>query len=151
MQEHLINLFQYNNWANRRVFAALPEVVDRDPSILVLFSHVIMVEKLWLGRISGSRQAPALWDPIPLPELWHCLNGSAQLWLDYLQKADADELERSVAYVNTKGVAYQNRVAEIAIHLVNHGSHHRGQILLLIRKLGISPPLIDFIAYARNE
>jgi uncharacterized damage-inducible protein DinB len=110
-----------------------------------------MVEKLWLGRISRSRQAPALWDAIPLPELWHCLNESAQLWLDYLQKADADELERSVAYVNTKGVAYQNRVAEIAIHLVNHGSHHRGQILLLIRKLGISPPLIDFIAYARNE
>ncbi len=151
MREYLIRLFQYNDWANRRIFAAIPGVADKDPQIVILLSHVVMAELLWLDRVNGIVRPLPLWDPIPLPELLRLINRSTDDWLTYLGDCDASRLERQVAYVNTKGVAYQNSVREIATHLVNHGSHHRGQIMQLIRKTGTTPPLVDFIAYARNE
>ena len=110
-----------------------------------------MAELLWLDRVNGIVRALPLWDPLPLPELLRLVNQSTYDWLSYVGECDASQLERQVAYVNTKGVAYQNSVHEIATHVVNHGSHHRGQIVQLIRKTGITPPLVDFIAYARNE
>ncbi|MCM2272037.1 MAG: DinB family protein [candidate division Zixibacteria bacterium] len=151
MREHLMDLLQFNNWANKRIFTALPGVADHDPQTVVLLSHVVIAELLWLDRVNGIVRPLPLWEPLPFPELLRLIDQSTHDWLSYVGDCDATRLERRVAYVNTKGVSYQNSVREIATHLVNHGSHHRGQIVQLIRRTGATPPLVDFIAYARNE
>jgi uncharacterized damage-inducible protein DinB len=150
MRDYFINLFHYNEWANKQVFVKLPEVIDRDPSILLLFSHVVMVERLWLGRILRSDEKFPVWEPIPLPELIRHVNLSAQNWGEFLASLTDDQLKRQIPYVNTQGVAYQNSITEIVTQTVHHGTHHRGQIVSAIRRLGIEPPVLDYIAYLRS-
>jgi uncharacterized damage-inducible protein DinB len=35
------------------------------------------------------------------------------------------------------------------LHVVNHGTHHRGQITTILRQLGATPRNLDLIAYYR--
>lgn len=151
MREYFINLFHYNEWANKQVFVRLPEVIDSEPSILLLFSHVVMVERLWLGRIEQSNETFPIWEPIPLPELIRHVNLSAKSWGDFLASLTEEQFKRQVSYVNTKGVAYQNSILEIATQTAHHGTHHRGQIVSSIRRLGVEPPVLDYIAYLRSK
>ena len=151
MREHFDNLFRYNEWANRRLFVRLPEVVDKDPFTLTLFSHLVIVEKVWLIRILRTCETFAIWDPIPLPELIRHLNQAAQQWSQYLSTLTDQQFKQQISYVNTKGIAFQNSLQEIATHTINHSPHHRGQIIVLMRRAGIEPPVLDYIVHARNE
>jgi uncharacterized damage-inducible protein DinB len=36
------------------------------------------------------------------------------------------------------------------LHIVNHGTHHRGQVTAMIRQLGGTPINIDLIRYHRS-
>ncbi len=150
MRDYFINLFHYNEWANKQVFVNLPDVIDRDPSILLLFSHVVMVERLWLGRIQQSDERFPIWEPIPLPDLIRHVNLSAQNWGEFLASLTEEQFKRPVSYVNTKEMAYENSILEIATQTAHHGTHHRGQIVSAIRRLGIEPPVLDYIAYLRS-
>jgi len=38
------------------------------------------------------------------------------------------------------GDPHMNPVWEIVLHVVNHGSHHRGQVSGFLRALGHAPP-----------
>ncbi len=151
MKDYFIDLFRYTDWADRRVFVALPDIIDSEPRALVLFTHLVLVQRLWLARIRQTGEKFALWEPVPLPQLIRIANESSEEWLEYLQCAPENEFDRVVSYVNTQGVAYQNTVAQIATQTINHSTHHRGQIIALIRRQGYEPPLTDYIAYARHE
>lgn len=151
MKDHVLNLFRYNEWANKRLFVALPEVIDEDPTILLLFSHLVMAEKVWLSRVRGTGEAYKIWDPIPLPELIRHINQSAQQWTEYLQGLTDRQFREPISYLNLKGVPFQNTLEEIVTHTVNHSTHHRGQIVMRIRMQDKTPPVLDYIAFARNE
>jgi uncharacterized damage-inducible protein DinB len=38
-------------------------------------------------------------------------------------------------------------IEQIVLHLVNHGTLHRGQVMGMIRQLGIAPPGTDLMRY----
>ncbi len=151
MKDHVLNLFKYNEWANKRLFVKLPEVIDDDPNILLLFSHLVMAEKVWLSRVRGTHEAYKIWDPIPLPELIRHINQSAQQWAEFIHGVTDRQFREQISYLNLKGVPFQNTLEEIVTHTVNHSTHHRGQIVMRIRQQGHTPPVLDYIAFARNE
>lgn len=151
MKDHVLNLFKYNEWANKRLFVKLPDVIDQDPTILLLFSHLVMAEKVWLSRVRGTGESYKIWDPIPLPELIRHINQSAQFWTEFVQGITDRQFGEPISYLNLKGVPFQNTLEEIVTHTVNHSTHHRGQIIMRIRQQGHTPPVLDYIAFARNE
>ncbi len=56
-----------------------------------------------------------------------------------------------IEYKDLKGNPYQSPLWQIVLHLVNHGSHHRGQVSGMLRALGKTPPPLDLIAYYRTH
>lgn len=151
MKPYFDTLIRYNDWANKRLFVVLPQVCDSEPRTLQLFSHVIMVERLWLDRINQRVEPLPLWNPIPLPQLIRLINASTQDWLALVAGLQESEFDRMIPYVNSQGVAYENSIRDILTQTINHSTHHRGQIVQLIRQQGMTPPLVDYIAYARQE
>jgi uncharacterized damage-inducible protein DinB len=43
------------------------------------------------------------------------------------------------------------RLADQMQHVVNHATLHRGQVVGMIRQLGIAPPATDLLFYLRRE
>ena len=40
---------------------------------------------------------------------------------------------------------------QMVLHIVNHGTHHRGQITHMLRQLGQKPVNLDLIGYYRRQ
>ena len=80
------------------------------------------------------------------PNFIHILGGHIALGRDF---TDADA-KRVISYKDMRGNAYAQPVWQIILHLVNHGTPHRGQISGFLRSMGHTPPPLDLIAYYRT-
>jgi uncharacterized damage-inducible protein DinB len=144
-------MFTYHNWANRRALDSIAGLDGNDAIPRKLLAHLLGAQKLWLLRIQGSNLTGAeVWPDFSFEE---CLALDAEMelkWREYLEKMDEEELNRSVAYTNTKGDSFVNSVEEIVTHMFNHGTYHRGQIASKVRELGGTPASTDFIVFMRE-
>jgi uncharacterized damage-inducible protein DinB len=72
-----------------------------------------------------------------------------QKWEAWAEKVQAAELARMIPSKSMDGVAYEVAIEKTVLHLVNHDSLHRGQVMAMIRQLGIAPPATDLMMYYR--
>ena len=126
VRELLIDGFEYDAWANRQW---LP-LVTMKPKIAEVFTHIVWAQETWYARISGDT---VLVTDDPLRRL-NCIN---ELWIGRLQTCDLDEI---VAYRNTKGESFNHSIGNIARHVVDNGTYHRGQLLALAEVAKVSWP-----------
>ncbi len=71
-------------------------------------------------------------------------------WQAWLQAQDDQALSQVLAYHNSRGEAFSRVLADVLLHLVNHGTHHRGQISAALTALGQPAPVLDYL-YFLNE
>jgi len=64
--------------------------------------------------------------------------------------ADA-AIAEPISYRDMKGHPWVSPVWQIVLHVVNHGTHHRGQVAGFLRSMGKTPPVLDLIAYYRSR
>jgi len=148
MKSYFLKLYEYNAWANRRVLRALKSQQVEDEKILTIFSHLLSAQFLWLHRIKGLAPAPyELWKQYDLSKLSQMVEESATAWLAYI--SETESFDRILKYHNYTGDYFENNVEHIMMHLVNHGTYHRGQVALLLRQRGFEPVNTDFITYDR--
>ena len=117
----------------------------------LLLTHVLRAEEVWHARIHGRTGPIArLWEPLPLADLPPLAEACAQGWRTLLADMSADELGSTVAYRNSHGERFEQSLHDVLDHVANHGTHHRGQIVLLLRQAGFAAPVTDLIAYGRE-
>ena len=151
----------YTAWASRRLVDAAaqlsPEELNRDfqtadHSILRTLAHVFAADRIWLDRINGTPRAAFVTEADyridVLQNDWPALYDRWQQWAAAL----TDERARTViAYRDLKDNSWSQPLWEIVLHVVNHGTHHRGQAAGFIRALGHTPPPLDLMAYYRQQ
>lgn len=148
MKEYFQKLYRYNEWANRRVLGAIEKQNVTHEKILSIFSHQLVANFLWLHRIKGLPPPDLeLWNTYPVERLRQMVDDGSRLWLEYIDATD--NFNRILKYKNYVNDYYENNVEHIMMHLVNHGSYHRGQVALLLRENGYEPINTDFITYDR--
>lgn len=148
MKQQLIRLFEYNLWANRKFGEVLKSSAFSSPKILTFISHTFNAQMIWMDRVSGKVSETKVWEEYPIDEAVEMLLENSQQWLELLK--DEEDYERKVNYHNSNGVLHSSVFSDIATHVANHGTHHRGQIALLLREEGIDPPASDFIFFSRD-
>ncbi len=152
MKKHFIDLLRYNEWANYRILVALEELDKADDYLLKLFSHLLSAQIIWLNRIKGLPTSPfPLWEVYKMHELRSMTMESSNNWNNYLEEHRFDTFEEMIFYTNSEGKKFENTIREIITQVINHGAHHRGQIVAHLRSLKVEPPVIDYIAYAREK
>lgn len=149
--EHFVNLFEYDYWATRRILDVLGANQEADlERCLDLMSHLLRAQRVWLNRIEKSDVAPlAIWERDTLAECAERCAENTRDWLRFLSSCSAGDLNNQINYTNQRGEPFTSELREILTHVINHGTHHRAQIALLLRQAGISPPPTDYIVYAR--
>ena len=151
-------LYAYNTWVNNRlldVASGVPAEVLRDrhgatfASIHDNFAHILGAQISWLSRWRGTSPArlPAgddFADLAAIREKWV----SHQADLDrFLARLTPEQLAGKIRYVNFAGQPFAYRLWQMLVHVVNHGTHHRGEIAELLTRAGHPPPPTDFLVY----
>ena len=145
----LPRLFAYDAWANAEALAAVRAAASPSAA-LRLVAHVAAAERLWKGRLDGDPSPVVVW-PDWTPDA--CAAELARLageWRAYVPGLSAADLERPVAYVNSKGERWTTSVDDVLAHVVLHSSYHRGQVALVLRQGGAEPPYTDYAHCVRN-
>jgi len=154
--------FTYNAWANARVFAALAalptEQYHQDlkssfGSIHGTVCHIVWAEQLWLSRWLG-KPAPAVAQGKDLPGLseararWDAMEAERAAFLAGFPEA---RMSDTVTVQTSSGGAFQHSFREMFLHAVDHSSYHRGQIITMLRQLGVKPPSAGLIGFYRER
>jgi len=143
-------LLQYNRWASDRVLDTLQSAADGPERAVELFSHLLRAQDVWYGRVAGTDHADLdFWATDPLSTCAERLDASTQRWASVLEKR-AGHLDQAISYTNSKGTPFETPLRDICTHVVNHGTHHRAQIALVLREADIVPPATDYIFYLRE-
>jgi uncharacterized damage-inducible protein DinB len=161
------HLFDYTEWANSLAMdaaAALSEEhLHRDfgishGSILGTLRHMAGAEWIWLERWHGHSPAKdeawALWTEEACPDLTK-LN---ERWSEIVERrthfiAELDEsrLPAEMPFKLLSGDPNSMRLVDQMQHVANHATLHRGQVVGMIRQLGLEPPSTDLLFYLRRE
>jgi uncharacterized damage-inducible protein DinB len=160
-------LFDYTEWANELAMDAAAKLSDdilrRDvgishKSIFGTLLHMAGAEWIWLERWNGRSpvkdKAWLLWttdscaDLPTLKELWRDLiDRRAQ----FISELDEERLGAELGFTLLSGDPSSMRLVDQMQHVANHATLHRGQIVGMIRQLGIEPPSTDLLFYLRRE
>jgi uncharacterized damage-inducible protein DinB len=152
---------QFHRWATKRIVeAARPLPADelhKDhgvsfKSIFGTLVHIYQADSAWMGRIHGNPESqtstyPSKPDLDGLASDWFELLDGTVEWSAGLTEAEWNKI---ISYKDSKGNSHQTPLLPIIMHVVNHGSYHRGQVSSLLRQAGITPPNTDLINFYRQ-
>jgi uncharacterized damage-inducible protein DinB len=159
LKQVLVAHVGYSGWGTRRVLDACarlnPEQLDRDlgashASILRTFRHIHDGERVWLRRLveGGSGRLPS--GSAPEHSFEFIVESWPEIWRGYrewLESASDVELTEEISTVLPDGKDFRVPRSQIVLHAINHSTFHRGQIVSMLRVLGIQPPNTDLTCY----
>jgi uncharacterized damage-inducible protein DinB len=147
--EHLRELYEYNDWANRRLVRALKET-DCQKALKYL-AHVLITEKEYYERLYGKDSTGFDFHPeLSVDECSELARETAELYERLLKRFDEEGLGQTVRYYTSAGEPVENTFREVLTHVLLHSMNHRGQALTVLRLESHAPPVLDYIIYRRS-
>ena len=127
-------------------------------SIFGTLTHMAGAEWIWLERWHGCSPAKAeawsMWTtgivrgPGVLNDRWQeLIDRRAQL----ISALDEDRLAAELPFKLLSGDPSSMPLVDQMQHVANHATMHRGQVVGMIRQLGIEPPATDLLFYLRRD
>lgn len=164
MKELLGSMLDYNRWAYLRLASALEPVSEADyradhglffRSLHGTLNHLLLAERVWYGRFSGQPcTVRSLADELEAERapLLAQVHAQAARWPALLAAADAATLGRRLEYRSlVAGECCSSVWAQTLLHVVNHATHHRGQMSAVLTRLGQPAPQMDYIYFVRQQ
>jgi uncharacterized damage-inducible protein DinB len=157
---HLPLMARFNAWANERLYdvvARLPDDAYRADrgaffgSVHNTLNHLLLVDRLWIGRIEGQDRGIRALDQIlydDLDTLRAARRGEDRHLVELVDRLGDAELQRPVRYRRMVGEGLEEaRAGHIVLTMLNHQTHHRGQIHALLTQMDLVPPPLDVIFF----
>jgi uncharacterized damage-inducible protein DinB len=163
---------QYNAWFNGRLYELISTLTEEDRrrdmgaffrSIHATLNHILLTDRIWLGRISRHPHGLSSLEKTPLvfefeslaqilyesfPELAAQRRETDTAIQAWVAELTPELLEGDLSYARSTGQSMVAPLWHVVSHLFNHQTHHRGQITTLLSQLGHDPGVTDFIGTA---
>jgi len=117
VRDYLINLFNYDQWANEK-WITFMDSAQTSPEAWNVFDHILRAHTSWFSAISSD----------PLDEITDRLQNNEYLsarWQNLMKISDPTAF---VSITGRDGNSTFMSVEQIASHVINHGTYHRGQL-----------------------
>lgn len=146
---HIRHLFNYNDWANRRLIVAVKE--STNSRTLEILGHLLTTELEYYERLFGKDSTGFnFWPTLSIESCGDLARQTAEKYEKLLRRFDEDGLNISASYKTSEGSVCENSYREILSHVLLHSATHRGNVITRLRDEGIAPPQIDYIIYLRE-
>src|SRR5215213_4293591 len=163
MKELLQQFAAYNLWANKLLLHLIGQLSKEQQTQVVPSSfntllktvmHMWDAEAIWWQRVKLSER-------IIIPS--HSFNGDindaitnllsqSKQWNDWVGAAQEHMLQHVFIYQNSKREQFKQPIYQMLLQVFNHGTYHRGQLVTMLRQLGIEKiPQTDFLAWSRKK
>jgi uncharacterized damage-inducible protein DinB len=151
----------YTAWASSRLVDAAGSLSQEDltkdfgtsdRSVIGTLAHIFAADRAWLGRIEGNPPTRFL-DPeqdLDLNVLRSDWPALMERWKQWASRLTDEAILQNISYKSLKGDPFVTPVWQIVMHVVNHGTHHRGQVSGFLRTMGHTPPSVDLTVFYRE-
>jgi uncharacterized damage-inducible protein DinB len=162
MKQLLASFTHYEYWANERLLQVIgtlteeqqqQEIISSFSSVHKTCLHIWDAASIWWQRVHKAEEVvvPSLSFHPTMNEIENGLLQQNTQWIEWIRSANDADLTYVLPYKNMKGDAFEQEVKEILLHINNHGTYHRGQLVTMLRQLGVEKiPQTDYILYSRS-
>ncbi|GMK37553.1 protein DinB [Paenibacillus sp. CCS19] len=163
MTNHIAEMFNYHTWANQTLLGhmkTLPSTVLHQDfnigsfkTIAHAFSHIYAVDSMWHLVLTGMSMRDALaatttMNRSALDQLEEYEDKFAEVSEQFNQWLSSQaDLEQTITLDNPYAGVRQTRLSEIMLHVINHGTYHRGNITTMLRQLGHASTMTDMALF----
>jgi uncharacterized damage-inducible protein DinB len=155
MQDALQRLFRYKAWANVELLTALERLGSlRRLTITRLaikaLSHSHVVDRIFAAHLQGTVHPYTSANLSELPTLHDLaadIRTTDQEYIRYVSELDRDALSERINFVFTDGAPGCLSREEMLMHVINHGTGHRGQVSALFLLNAVTPARDGFTTY----
>ena len=163
MKDLLSQLAAYNIWANQKlleIILALPEEKQKQEipssfkSLYTTIFHMWDAESIWWQRMKLHERIlrPSDNSNSSLKDVVNGLLQQNQQWQEWVNTATEPVLDHVFQYYTPKKESFKQPIFQMMLHVFNHGTYHRGQLVNMLRQLGIEKiPQTDFIVWSRKK
>jgi len=163
MKEIFVQYAEFNRWANGQLLDVIGNLTDEQrtttikssfPSLKATLLHMLDAESIWWQRIKLKEKVDRPSDAFSgdFADLRKQLLQQNNQWLEWLNGLNEHGLQHEFIYFNSKKERFKQPTYQMLIHLFNHGTYHRGQLVTMLRQLGIEKiPATDFMLWSRRK
>ena len=163
MKELLQQYASYTIWANGLLVDTINQLPEEKQnqeltssfnSFYKTFLHIWDAESIWWQRMKLQERIsfPSESFAGSLKELSASLLQQNAQWLDWISNAQEHMLSHEFIYQNSKKESFKQPVFQMLLHIFNHGTYHRGQLVNMLRQAGVEKiPQTDFILWSRRR
>lgn len=163
MKEILLQLSAYNMWANQLLLDAinqLPEEKQKQEvpgsfkSLYATVLHILDAESIWWQRMKLQERITRPGDDFNgnMNDLANNLLHQNRQWNKWIINANEHQLQHVFQYRNSKREQFKQPIYQMLLHVFNHGTYHRGQLVNILRQVGEKKiPGTDFIKWSRRK
>ena len=144
----LQSLFGQKSWANNELFNALATVNTEQHGAAVqtatrTLNHIYVVDRIFQAHLLGAQHGYTATNTEATPDLAHLQFAVAETdaWFEnYAAAIAVDSLNDKVSFRFTDGDTGSMTREEILLHVVMHGSYHRGNVGQVLKSIAMVPP-----------
>ena len=159
--QEMRQLFAYNAWATNKFFDTLgpmahdqliKEMHTSHSSIFNTLTHLVGAEKIWYSRWTGGAVEPFLKaESVPslaaLKELWTKVGFDIA---KFIASVTDKKLLELFEMKTSKGEVFAQIYWQAMLHVIDHSTYHRGQIVAMLRQMDVVPPSTGMIGFFRE-
>lgn len=163
--DYFRTLARYNRWANERLYAACAKLHEAEylkpraaffGSIHGTLNHILVGDRIWMGRFTGHADGIRALDQILYPEFAGLRVAREAEDAQIVNYADALDLPTLNSTLRYKRLSEPSRAAATPMrfalgHFFNHQTHHRGQAHGLLSQTAVPPPPLDLLYFLREQ
>jgi uncharacterized damage-inducible protein DinB len=159
---HLLMLTRYKAWANELTYGSFTVLSDDElrakravvfGSILRSLNHVYCMDVVWKAHLQGVPHHFTTRNPETPPPFAELREAQRSIDAWYIEQAEAltDESAREVVdFTFIGGDASRMTREEIYLHVINHGTYHRGHLSMLAYQTVGHGPANDLPVFLRE-
>ena len=159
---NILMLARYKAWADNSIFSAVSALPHDEAvrprstvfgNMIHTLNHVYVIDAVFQAHLEGrehgysARNTP---HHPPLEELWQRVRVMDHWYVDFAESLTIAAVDVPVHFEFIGGGEGIMTRGEMILHVVNHGSYHRGFVADMMCQAAVTPPATDLPVFLRD-